>query len=93
MLTIWINTVLSAALFYTCFCRLVRTDHGTVAGVRLGFCALAGAALLNGCAPFLWGYLPPAHVLAVLAAITLVQGITARHWKHGVPCHFRKDQQ
>ena len=30
MLAIYLNTVLSAALFYTCFCRLVRTDETTL---------------------------------------------------------------
>lgn len=93
MLEIWINTVLCAALFYTCFCRLVRTDKGTtLASVRAGFFVLGAATFCCGVAPFLWAYSPQVPALLVQGAITLVQGITARHWQHGVPCQFRKEQ-
>lgn len=91
MLTIWFNTVLSAALFYTCFCRLVRTDETTLVLVRGAFMALGAVSICSVVAPFIWGYRPQALGLALLAAFTVMQAVTAHHWRHGVPCQFRKE--
>ncbi len=91
MLAIYINTVLSAALFYTCFCRLVRTDETTLVLVRAAFMALGAAAICSVVAPFIWEYRPRFIVLALLAAFTVMQAVTAHHWRQGVPCQFRKE--
>lgn len=87
-----INTLLCAALFYTCFCRLVRTSRDTERGVRLAFCVLASAAAFCLAAPFIpWlAYKPQGPTLVIEGAMALVQAITARYWRDGVPCHFQK---
>ena len=87
-----INSLICAALFYTCFCRLVRTSRDTERGVRLAFCVLATASAFCLAAPFVpWlAYKPQAPALVITGAMTLVQAITARYWRNGVPCHFQK---
>jgi hypothetical protein len=87
---VYINTVLCAALFYTCFCRLVRTSSDTEPAVRLAFCILASASALSLAAPFAWGISPQWPQLVIEGAITLVQALTARYWRDGVPCHFQR---
>jgi len=90
MIAIYINTVLCSMLFYTCFCRLVRTDDQTYSSVKLAFCILAGAAGLCMVAPFKWGYTPQWPVLVIEAAMALVQALTANFWRDGVPAHFQR---
>lgn len=90
MTSVYINTVLSVLLFWTCFCRLVRTDDSTHAPVRFAFWVLAGAAMASLAAPFAWGYSPGWPALLLLAAMTVVQALTALYWRDGVPAHFQK---
>ena len=87
-----INTLFCSTLFYTCFCRLVRTNRDTERGVRLAFHVLATAALFCLAAPFMpWlAYKPQAPALVIEGAMALVQALTARYWRDGVPCHFQK---
>jgi hypothetical protein len=94
---IYINTTLCAALFWTCFCRIVRTDTQTHWPVRLAFVVLASAAAACGVAP--WGVLAPClpastpgpAQLLITGAMVLVQALTARYWRDGVPCHFQRE--
>ena len=90
MIAIYLNTVLCAMLFYTCFCRLVRTSGETVPGVRLAFIVLAMASALCLSAPFLFAYKPTWPSLLMVGSMAFVQALTAKYWKDGVPCHFRK---
>jgi hypothetical protein len=90
MVNIYINTVLAGMLFYTCFCRLVRTSTDTVMPVRLAFCVLAAASALCGAAPFLTGMVPQWPQLVIEAAMAVVQALTAQYWRDGVPCHFQR---
>ncbi len=93
MLTI--HTALAGVLFWTCFCRLVRTDEGTHFPVRLAFCVLASITLMVAIVPF--GLLAPlvprctptVSQTLLLAAMGLVQGLTASYWRNGVPSHFQ----
>lgn len=96
MLLMIFNCTLAMGLFWTCFCRVVRTDNNTEPAVRAAFCVLASVALAVGVAPF--GLLSPlirvetipiTQVL-LLAGIVLVQGLTARYWRDGVPPHFQR---
>jgi len=93
MLTI--HTALAGLLFWTCFCRLVRTDRDTYSGVRAAFCVLATITMVAALAPFgLLAPLVPRSVPSVsqvllLAGMSLVQGLTAKYWRHGVPSHFQ----
>lgn len=82
-----VHLLLCAALFFTCFCRAVRSDCRVDVGVRVAFNALGAVACWGMAAP-LTGWQPDAWSLAILAAIVYTQWITARHWSHGVPEQF-----
>ncbi len=98
-LVITVNVVLCAVLFWTCFCRLVRTDMQTRWEVRTGFAVLGAVALALLLAPFGWmlpclpGGNPGWGQVWLLAAIVLVQGLTARFWRDQVPPHFQRGCQ
>lgn len=85
-----INSLLCAALFYTCFCRLVRTDRDTRYGVRISFVVLASIATICFVAPFLSAYRPGWPALLMNGGIVFVQAVTARYWRDGVPSHFQR---
>lgn len=82
--------VLCVALFYTCFCRLVRMDKNTHTSIRLAFCVLLATTVLCGALPFYTTFSPTLSDLPMPAAMLLVQALTARYWKDGVPSHFQK---
>jgi len=92
---VYLNFVLSGALWWTCFCRVVRTDTQTHLAVRGAFCLLAGVAAACAIAPFgvLEPLLPAAEPglmqLVLLGAMVTVQTLTAKFWKDGVPAHFQ----
>lgn len=92
---VYLNFVLSCALWWTCFCRVVRTDTQTHLAVRAAFCLLAAVAGACAIAPFgvLEPLLPAAEPgvmqLVLLGAMVTVQTLTAKFWKDGVPAHFQ----
>lgn len=92
---VYINALVCAGLFYTCFCRMVRTDTQTEVAVRVAFCLLAAAAAACGVAPFgvlapcLPAQAPTAAQICITLAMVLVQALTARFWRDGVPAHFQ----
>lgn len=86
-----IHTAICAALFWSCFCRLVRTDDNTYPAVRLGFAALGAGALASTVAPWLWGTHANWPSTGLAAGMLLAQGVTARFWRDGVPPHFQKE--
>lgn len=95
MIYVYLNFVFSGALWWTCFCRVVRTDTQTHLAVRAAFCLLAAVAGACAIAPF--GVLEPllpadepgVMQLVLLAAMVTVQTLTAKFWKDGVPSHFQ----
>ena len=81
-------TALCLALLYSSFCRLLKTDDGTLLEIRHGF-ALMGAAS----AGVLWALWLHAHMLPwawllMLTSIVWIQLSTARHWKYQAPAAF-----
>lgn len=92
MISIYLNTVICAALFYTCFCRLVRTNAETHTSIRLAFVVLASASAWCLAVPLKTGVPPQDGQLVIEAAMALVQGLTARYWRDGVPGHFQRCQ-
>lgn len=90
-----IHTALSGLLFWTCFCRLVRTDEDTHLAVRAAFCLLASITLgvavvpFGLMAPLVPRCMPTPSQVLLLSGMALVQGLTARYWRHGVPVHFQ----
>jgi len=95
---IFLNAALCGALFYTCFCRIVRTDVDTVRPVRLAFCLLAAVSVACMVAPLGWlkpvlpAVEPPVTQLVMVGSMFVVQALTARYWRDGVPCHFQRVQ-
>jgi len=94
-----LHLVLCVALFWTCFCRQTRTTSTTRADIRFAFWVLSVAAIVAGTAPWanvLWPevfhhYETSWIDVLLLAAIVLVQAVTAVHWRHGVPYNFQMD--
>jgi hypothetical protein len=85
------HVLLSLALGATLFCRMVRTSKRTTArDVLLAFYALGLAVLVCLVAPVLFDWAPDGVSLSLLAGITAVQFVTARHWRNGVPEQLRK---
>ncbi len=94
------QVLLGAALGYSCFCRLTKTDDDTVREIRWAIwfegamgLFVAGAPVLPLLVPEiswkawttpLWAW------LALLAAATLVQLVTARLWRFNVPQDFQR---
>ena len=90
MTAIYINTVLCAMLFYTCFCRLVRTNRETHSSIRAAFVLLATAAAWCLFEPLSNGVSPHASQLLIEGAMVVVQALTAKYWRDGVPEHFQR---
>lgn len=90
MIAIYVNTVLCCMLFYTCFCRLVRTSGETHVPIRLAFVVLASAAAYCLFEPIKTGHMPTQTQIVIEGAMAMVQGLTARYWREGVPAHFQR---
>ena len=82
------HEVLCAILFYTVFCRAVKACRKVRQDVRFSFFVLGTVACLGMAAPLAWGLAPDVFGLALLAAVNLVQLVTSRHWRGGVPDYF-----
>jgi hypothetical protein len=89
LLLVW--EVLCAALLWSVFCRLVRTNERTLFWVRASIWLLGLASLVGMAAP-LYGWAPDYVVLLMTAACLNMQIVAARHWKNGVPVHFEYSQ-
>ena len=89
-----IHVVLSLALLYSQFCRSVKMDCNTRAGILAAFYLLTGAAILSLFAPLvLPGWRPSLDTVALLFSITVVQAATSKFWRSGVPGSFINDHQ
>lgn len=95
-----LHLALAAALFWTCFCRQTRsTVQTTRADIRAAFWLLSIAAIVIGVAPYAGLLLPdlfPIYTVTwpdvlLLAAIVVVQAVTAQHWRDGVPLPFQRE--
>jgi hypothetical protein len=92
----------AAALAYSCFCRIVRTDAETHREIRLAIWFQGVAAGFVGGAPILpilnpliyWKpWTTPWFAWAVLLlSATLMQLVTAKYWRDGVPKSFVGDR-
>lgn len=85
-----INLGVCAALFWTCFCRVTRTNEKTFRSVRLALTVLAGASLGSGVAPWLWDI--PATPLCTLLALGMfaTQASMSRFWRAGCPAVIQR---
>ena len=90
----FIHVALSLALLYSQFCRSVKTDCNTHAGILAAFYLLTAAAVLSLFAPLvLPGWRPSLDTVALLVAITVVQAATSKFWRSGVPGSFVNDHK
>lgn len=96
-----LQLVLGAALFYSCFCRLVKTDHKTIREVRWAIWLesvvagmVVGAPVLPLMVPdflgtgfFRWqpGETPLWVWIELLAASALMQIAASKYWRGGTP--------
>ena len=89
-----IYVVLSLVLLYSQFCRSVKTDCNTHAGILAAFYLLTAAAVLSLFAPLvLPDWRPSPDTIAILFAITVVQAATSKFWRSGVPRSFVNDHK
>jgi hypothetical protein len=82
---------LCAALFWSVFCRLVRTCPTTRLDVRIALVLVGTAALIGIGAP-IYSWLPDWVTLVIVGAVVVMQMVMARHWLHGVPRQFIYEQ-
>ncbi len=91
MIQLVLFEVFALTLTYSCVCRASFTSKAnTRRDVRWAFTYLGVMALLGVLAP-LWGYEPDGFTTALLGSITVVQLVTAHHWRNGVPAPFRRE--
>jgi uncharacterized membrane protein len=89
---IFAHEILCAALFFTMFCRAVKTDSKIKADVRFAFFILGIVSCMGMAAPIAWGYQPTLYEISLLGAVVLVQTITSHHWRQEVPYQFVKTE-
>lgn len=88
-LVIW--EAFALALLYSLFCRATHTSKAnTRRDIRWAFAFMGAVAIMAAVAPF-FGYDPDAITIMLMASITIVQVVTAHHWRAGVPERFRRD--
>jgi len=86
-----LHEILSIALFYTCFCRAVKTNHTVRKDVLAAFWLLGVVSCIAMFAPLAFGWQPDAVSLSLLASVLIVQIVTASHWRNGIPEDFLID--
>lgn len=82
--------LLCAALLWSVFCRLVRTNTSTLLAVRLSIYQLGIFALCGMAAP-MYGWQPDALIVALIWVCLCMQVVAARHWRYGVPASFQRN--
>lgn len=88
MITI-LHILASLVLCWSCFDRLHQTSVDTCFGIRGAFWLLGAVALVAAAAPF-YGFQPDMMHVALIAVMSLVQGVTSKLWEKGVPDQFQK---
>lgn len=85
-----VYTALCAGVFWSCFCRLVRTNGTTHSVVRLGFWVLGAAALAGALSPWIWAVRASWPAVGMAAGMLILQAFTASQWRDGVPAQFQR---
>ncbi len=100
-----LQMVFAGGLAWSCFCRLVHTNHDTVREIRWAIwlqCVTSALACwapllpalvpeLNGRGDFAWqpGDTPAWIYVAVVVSTTVMQLATAQYWRYGPPSDFQ----
>lgn len=82
------HEILSIILFYTCFCRAVKTNETVRKDVLAAFWLLGVVSCIAVFAPMAFGWEPDCMSVVLLFGIVIVQAVTAEHWRHGIPKEF-----
>lgn len=87
-----VHEVLCATILFSVFSRAVKTSEKVRTDVRFAFFVLGTVACIGMAAPLVWGMIPDLFGLCVLAAVAIVQIVTARHWHAGVPHSYYRPE-
>lgn len=85
LMTTW--EVICLLLFWSVFCRSLRTSIKTRLDIRLSLW-LVGVASLFGLGAPLYGWVPNVVSLVMVGSVAILQIVMSKHWKDGVPYYF-----
>jgi len=88
-----IHEILCVAMLWGAFCRLVRCNHMTRAGIRFAFFLIGFAACAGIAQPLRAGWEPSVFELSLLIGVVTMQLVTAPRWRDGVPAKFQAGGQ
>lgn len=84
------HELLCLVVLWSVFCRAVQSTARVRVAIRAAFFGLGIVASAGVVAPLAWGLQPGWFSMLLLAAIAVVQVVTAHYWRHGVPPRFYK---
>lgn len=84
------HVMAALVVMYASFCRLSKTTLETYAAVRFAIWLMGSVAALAMVAPVIWGWRPDVFHVLILGSIGLMQIITSRQWRAGVPDRFQR---
>ncbi|MFN4328290.1 MAG: hypothetical protein ACK4FF_05385 [Limnobacter sp.] len=90
ILVLAVYFLMSCSLFYMAFCRLSLTSESTKLEVRALLWLLSTIGAFSVAATVVYGYLPSAWHISLLAVLTIWQASTKHKWAHGAPDEFQK---
>jgi|GEM_PF-1834923 len=82
------HTALCLVLIAGVIRRAVMMSEDVMIDVRLAFVLLGAVALFGLVAPLVLCWEPDPVSLSLAGSIALIQHVTARHWRYGVPVHY-----
>lgn len=88
MIVLIVHELLAIALFYTCFCRAVKTNRTVKRDVLAAFWILGMVSCIAMFAPLAFGWRPDLMSIALLGSVVIVQIVTSAHWRDGIPKEF-----
>ena len=82
------HEILAAMLFYTCFCRAVKTNGTVRKDVLVALWFLGSVSSISMFAPLAFGWEPDCMSVLLLLSMVIVQVVTAAHLRYGIPKEF-----
>ena len=85
------HEILAGALFYSMFCRSVRTcSNSTRRDVLFAIWLMGCTSVVMIAAPIVTCWQPNWMTNVLMASVVTLQWVTSKYWRDGVPAHFRK---
>jgi hypothetical protein len=88
MILSFLNLAACAAVWYSVFCRGVKSDGKVHPEIRRAFVLLSMAAFVAGVIPFVYPRIIIAAPMILAVAITNLQHATGKFWHRGTPEQF-----